>query len=77
MISAALDALAHDRLGPRQRVDAERAAHMIAGAGGTFGFPRATQLARELEHGLVHAGSADADRLASLLADLRAELGRA
>jgi HPt (histidine-containing phosphotransfer) domain-containing protein len=79
-ISAALDALVHDALGPEQRAAAEQAAHMIAGAGGTFGFPRATELARELEQGLAHDADprpADAARLVMLLDGLRAELGRA
>ena len=79
-ISTALDALAHDALGPEQRAAAEQAAHMIAGTGGTFGFARATELARELEHGLAHGAElrpADAARLVILLDGLRAELGRA
>lgn len=51
-ISVALDALAHDELGTEQRAAAERAAHMVAGAGGTFGFARATEV----------VGDAEADR---------------
>ena len=79
VISAALDARAHGALGPEQRAAAERAAHMIAGAGGTFGFARATELARELAHGLAHDAEprrADCARLVILLDGLRAELGR-
>jgi hypothetical protein len=79
-ISVALDALAHDALGPEQRAEAEQAAHMIAGAGGTFAFARATELARELEHGLGHAAEphpTDAAGLVVLLDGLRAELERA
>jgi HPt (histidine-containing phosphotransfer) domain-containing protein len=79
-ISAALDALARDELGPEQRAEAERAAHMIAGAGGTFGFARATELARELEHRLALKAEPrppDAVRLVILLDGVRTELGRA
>jgi hypothetical protein len=53
---------------------------MIAGAGGTFGFARATELARELEHRLALKAEPrppDAVGLVILLDGLRAELGRA
>ena len=42
-------ALLEGHLAPEQRQQAEREAHKLAGSCGTFGFPRSSQLAREIE----------------------------
>lgn len=41
------------------RDEGRRQAHMLAGSAGTFGFPAASQLARELEHTLEAAVAPD------------------
>ena len=48
-------------------------AHKLAGSLGTFGFPRGTEIARELEVGL-ECGSIDAARLRELTRALREAL---
>ncbi len=45
----AVIAVLEGRLDDELREDARRHAHKVAGAGGTFGFPEASRLARELE----------------------------
>ena len=60
------------------RRQAEREAHKLAGAVGTFGFLSASQWAREVEQmlqGEGALGAAAAQRLAALVAQLRQELG--
>jgi HPt (histidine-containing phosphotransfer) domain-containing protein len=59
------------------REQARSAAHQLAGSAGTFGFPHASALARELEGELEGAAAPSADelpRLAELARTLRAEL---
>jgi HPt (histidine-containing phosphotransfer) domain-containing protein len=53
-LEAANDALAAGRLSDQQRVDANSAAHKLAGTLGTFGLTRGTILAREAE--LLYSG---------------------
>jgi len=56
---------------------AERDAHKLAGSLGMFGFPRGSELARELEQALAAPGGpavSDAPRLAESVLALRAEL---
>ena len=48
-IEGAVRALVAGELDPERRRDAERDAHRLAGAVGTFGFPRGSELAREIE----------------------------
>ena len=48
-LEEALHAVVERRLDPGAQRDAERTAHQIAGAAGTFGYPRATEIAREFE----------------------------
>jgi diguanylate cyclase (GGDEF)-like protein len=48
-LEGAVGVLAHGTLPESQRRDAEQAAHRLVGSAGTFGFPDATVLARELE----------------------------
>jgi HPt (histidine-containing phosphotransfer) domain-containing protein len=65
-------ALAGDRDEPA-REEARRQAHMLAGSAGTFGFPEASVIARELEHTLGTAAAPDdaqraqAERLRQIL----------
>ena len=54
VIERAVAALADDRLDAELRREAERAAHMLAGSVGMFGFLGASDAARSLESGLVH-----------------------
>ncbi len=56
---------------------AEREAHKLSGALGTFGFPRGSELAREAETILGRgdeAGPRSARRLAELIEELRRDL---
>ena len=58
---------------------AERAAHQLTGTAGTFGFDRASALARVLEHALSgenRLGPADADWMRENVIALRSELDR-
>jgi HPt (histidine-containing phosphotransfer) domain-containing protein len=74
VIEAAVAALDRGALGDDQRAEAEAAAHRIAGAAGSFGFPDATRLAREIELALRSgAKPADAARLGELATAIRAE----
>ena len=79
-IEGAVRALAAGELGVEQRRDAEREAHRLAGAVGTFGFPRGSEIAREIEtilQGEGRIGEEGASRLGELVKELRAELERA
>lgn len=69
-------ALREGRLDDELRRAAEREAHKLAGAAGTFGFAEATRLAREAERMLEGTGPLDAPRLGELAAALRRELER-
>jgi CheY-like chemotaxis protein len=72
-------ALREGRLDDELRRAAEREAHKLAGAAGTFGFAEATHLAREAEQMLEGSDPLDASqvqRLGELAAALRHELER-
>lgn len=61
-------------LNPEARREAERAAHKLVGAAGTFGFPSASQLAREAEHILdmaTEVGAPEVLRLSEIAVSLR------
>ena len=78
-LEGAVYALAAGELGPERRRDAERDAHRLAGSVGTFGFPRGSALAREIEGVLEGQGRLDSAalaRLGELVAGLRADLER-
>jgi HPt (histidine-containing phosphotransfer) domain-containing protein len=77
VVEAAVVALGAGGLGEETRAEAERAAHRIAGAAGSFGFGDASDVARELEHAL-HAGVGpeDGSRLAEWVRALRADFER-
>ncbi|HEU4811629.1 MAG TPA: diguanylate cyclase, partial [Nocardioides sp.] len=81
VIEEAVVALLEGRLGEEERAAAERAAHKIAGSAGTFGFHRATGLARDLEAlfavGTEHdeqAGALGADNVDALRRELAARI---
>jgi chemotaxis protein histidine kinase CheA len=71
VIEAAVAALAQERLDPKLRADATRAAHMLAGSVGMFGFMDASEAAHELEAALAQAGPERAPELAAGLRRLR------
>lgn len=66
-------ALVNDAPTDVERVEAARQAHMLAGSAGTFGFPRGSELAREIEHALESGAPVDAALRATAVA-LRGEL---
>ncbi len=77
-IEEAIVALLEDRLGADQLRAAEREAHKLAGSAGTFGFPRASVIAREIENKLAGGDLAplDAVGLSEQVIALRADLER-
>lgn len=71
-IDSAIGHLAEGALHEAERYSAERAAHRVAGAAGTVGFPGATAPARELEHAFAGGpGPEQADVLKEQAAALR------
>ena len=62
------------RLSPLMRRGAADTAHKLAGSLGMFGYPRGTEIAREIEHLLESEGAADAVLLRELVMELRASL---
>jgi HPt (histidine-containing phosphotransfer) domain-containing protein len=72
VIELAIKALADDRLGSDLRDEAQRAAHMLAGSLGMFGFILAADAARGLESELAHPRIDRAPALSGLLARVRA-----
>ncbi|MGI9141455.1 MAG: response regulator [Gemmatimonadaceae bacterium] len=76
LLDDAVIALLENRLGEDQRVAAEREAHKLAGSAGTFGFPRSSRIAREIENKLAERrlGQADAVALADRVLALRKDL---
>jgi hypothetical protein len=71
VIERAAVALANDRLDPGPRADAERAAHMLAGSLGMFGYLDASNAARELEAEFAQPSVERAPQLPVLLRRLR------
>lgn len=76
VMEEAVLALLEGTLPDEQRAAAQREAHKLAGAAGTFGFPRSSHLARQIEERLALAGltPADAVPLSEQLVALRADL---
>ena len=64
-------ALAAGGVAPARVEQARAEAHKLAGSLGTFGFPRGSEIARELEQELERGGR-NPELLADLLAQLRA-----
>lgn len=71
VIEHAITALANDSLDADRRRDAERAAHMLAGSVGMFGFVDASDAARSLESELAHPTPDRAPELSALLGRVR------
>lgn len=71
VIERAIQALADGRLDSDLRSEAERAAHMLAGSLGMFGFISAADAARHLERELAHPPIDRAPALSVLLAKVR------
>jgi HPt (histidine-containing phosphotransfer) domain-containing protein len=76
IVEDAVVSLLEARLQPEQLVEAERAAHKIAGSAGSFGFGQASEHAREIEL-VLRAGVslADAPRLSELVLGIRRDFG--
>jgi diguanylate cyclase (GGDEF)-like protein len=74
VIEEALAALSTRKLDDQLHSLAKRAAHQLAGTVGTFGFTRASEVARELEHELDKAVPARLATMTWLVAVLRREL---
>jgi len=74
-IELAITALSEDRLDDELRREAERAAHMLAGSVGMFGFVEASDAARRLESALAHPTPDRAPALAALTLQLREGVG--
>jgi diguanylate cyclase (GGDEF)-like protein len=74
VIETALASLNTRKLEEDLRERAQRAAHMLAGTVGTFGFKRASEAARELQHEFERAVPARYPTMAWLAAVLRREL---
>ncbi len=71
MIERAIAALANESLDADLRREAERAAHMLAGSVGMFGFLDASDAAHSLEAELAQPMSDRAPQLFALLARVR------
>jgi Hpt domain len=71
VVDRAIASLAQARLDTEIRSDAERAAHMLAGSIGTFGFVAASRAARALELELANPTPDRAPTLAALLVKVR------
>jgi HPt (histidine-containing phosphotransfer) domain-containing protein len=71
LVERAVAALAEDRLDDNLRADAGRAAHMLAGSLGMFGFVDASDAARELEAELARPAPERAHVSSALLRRLR------
>ena len=70
---ARVDMIAAALLDGSKRPAAREAAHQLAGTVGSFGFPRASDVARALEQMLAE-GAADLGRMGELVGELRADL---
>jgi diguanylate cyclase (GGDEF)-like protein len=74
LLEEAVAALRSGALPSDLRDQARREAHKLAGSAGTFGFPRASEAARELELALESAGHADPTLLVAWVRTIREEL---
>jgi HPt (histidine-containing phosphotransfer) domain-containing protein len=73
-LDVACEAAVVGRLSPIMRRGAADTAHKLAGSLGMFGYPRGTELAREIEQLLEIDGVVDAVTLRELVVELRASL---
>jgi diguanylate cyclase (GGDEF)-like protein len=74
VIERAVTALITGDLDPELAGEAQSAAHTLAGTAGTFGYVRASQLAREIESELEDAEVASVPAISKLTLSLRGEL---
>jgi diguanylate cyclase (GGDEF)-like protein len=74
LIERAVAALRKSELDESLRIESQRAAHLLIGSVGTFGFTRASEIARELELELADPNPARAQAMAKLLATVHREL---
>ena len=70
-LDIACEAAVVGRLSPIMRRGAMDTAHKLAGSLGMFGYPRGTELAREIEQMLDYEGVVDAGLLRELVVELR------
>ncbi len=70
-LDIACEAAVVGRLSPIMRRGAMDTAHKLAGSLGMFGYPRGTELAREIEQMLEYDGVVDAGLLRELVVELR------
>lgn len=70
-LDIACEAAVVGRLSPIMRRGAMDTAHKLAGSLGMFGYPRGTELAREIEQILEYEGVVDAGLLRELVVELR------
>ena len=73
-LDIACEAAVVGRLSPMMRRGAADTAHKLAGSLGMFGYPRGTELAREIEQLLESDGVVDAGLLRELVLELRETL---
>jgi HPt (histidine-containing phosphotransfer) domain-containing protein len=73
-LDIACQAATRGRLSPLMRRGAADTAHKLAGSLGMFGYPRGTEIAREIEQLLESDGSVDAGLLCDLVIQLRESL---
>lgn len=73
-LDMACQAAVLDELTPAIRSSAADTAHKLAGSLGMFGYPRGTELAREIEHLLEADGGVDPALLRQLVLGLRSSL---
>lgn len=71
-LDKACEAAVLGRLSPIMRRGAADTAHKLAGSLGMFGYPRGTELARDIEHLLENDGAIDPGILRELVLELRA-----
>jgi chemotaxis protein histidine kinase CheA len=74
LIERAIQSIAHGPLDEELRCAAERAAHMLAGSLGMFGFTDASHAAHRLELELAHPEPTRAPRMSALLRRIRADV---
>lgn len=70
-LDIACEAALAGRLSPLMRRGAADTAHKLAGSLGMFGYPRGTELAREIEQMLESEGRVDGASLRELVLELR------
>jgi HPt (histidine-containing phosphotransfer) domain-containing protein len=73
-LDIACEAAVVGRLSPIMRRGAADTAHKLAGSLGMFGYPRGTELAREIEQLLESDGKVDPATLRQLVLELRESL---